>query len=54
MPLSRFMQARWLWCRADPMRRKVPRHEAIDYLLDGIWGPLDALRETDSSHTTFA
>jgi Ser/Thr protein kinase RdoA (MazF antagonist) len=52
--LPRFMLARWLWCRADPMRRKIPRHEAIDYLLDGIWGPLDALRETDSGHSTFA
>jgi Ser/Thr protein kinase RdoA (MazF antagonist) len=51
--LPRFMLARWLWCRADPMRRKIPRHEAIDYLLDGIWGPLDALRGADSGHIRF-
>ena len=52
--LPQFMQARWLWCRADPMRRKVPRAEAIDFLLDGLWPPLLCLRQTDPSHTPVA
>ncbi len=47
-PLPRFILARWLWCRADPMRRKVPREEAIDYLLDGVWEPIRRLRGWDS------
>ncbi len=42
--LPRFMLARWLYCRADPMRRKIPREEAVDYLLDGIWGPMNVIR----------
>ncbi|MBM3474782.1 MAG: hypothetical protein FJX75_16075 [Armatimonadetes bacterium] len=52
--LPQFLLARWLWCRADPMRRKVPREEAIDYLLDGIWGPIEQLLQTDVSHILLA
>ncbi|MBM3497838.1 MAG: hypothetical protein FJX74_04120 [Armatimonadetes bacterium] len=53
-PLTQFALARWLWCRADPMRRKLPRDLAVDYLLDGIWGPIGSLRQTDLSHMLFA
>jgi Ser/Thr protein kinase RdoA (MazF antagonist) len=52
--LPQFLLARWLWCRADPMRRKIPREEAIDYLLDAVWGPIEQLRQTDVSHITLA
>ncbi|MGQ9732203.1 MAG: phosphotransferase enzyme family protein [Candidatus Zipacnadales bacterium] len=48
--LPRFMLTRWLFCRADPMRRKIPSHEAIDYLLDGIWGPIREIIRTDIDH----
>ena len=49
--LGRFMLARWLYCRADPMRRKIPREEAVEYLLDGVWGPIDEIRQFDGDHT---
>jgi len=52
--LPGFLLARWLYCRADPMRRKIAPEEAIDYLLDGIWGPIREIRQTDPSHTVFA
>jgi len=52
--LPKFLLARWLWCRADPMRRKIPREEAIGFLLDGIWGPIEQIRQTDEGHTTLA
>jgi homoserine kinase type II len=41
--LPKFMLARWLWCRADPMRRKIRRPEALRFLLDGIWEPIAAI-----------
>ena len=42
--LPSFMLARWLYCRADPMRRKIPRGDALAYLLDGIRGPIEEIR----------
>lgn len=42
--LPQFLLARWLWCRADAMRRKVPREEAVDFLLDGIWEPVNQVQ----------
>ncbi len=51
--LPRFMLARWLYSRADPMRRKIPREEALDYLLDGIWGPINTIRVVDLRHNLF-
>lgn len=51
--LTRFLLARWLYCRADPMRRKIPREEAIDYLLDGIWEPVATIRRVDTVHKGF-
>lgn len=51
--LPKFMLARWLYSRADPMRRKIPRGEAIDYLLAGVWGPIDTIRLVDLCHKLF-
>jgi homoserine kinase type II len=42
--LPDFMLARWLYCRADPMQRKVAPAEAVTFLLDGIWPPIEAIR----------
>jgi len=47
--LPDFLLARWLYSRIDPMRRKIPQEEAIDYLLEGIWGPIG---ETQRFYTT--
>jgi Ser/Thr protein kinase RdoA (MazF antagonist) len=47
--LPRFLLARWLYSRVDPMRRKIPPTEAIDYLLAGIWGPVEAIRRLASA-----
>jgi Ser/Thr protein kinase RdoA (MazF antagonist) len=42
--LPKFLLARWLYSRVDPMRRKIPVEEAVDYLLEGIWGPVAGIR----------
>jgi Ser/Thr protein kinase RdoA (MazF antagonist) len=51
--LPKFMLARWLYSRADPMRRKIPREEAVDYLLEGIWGPINVIQALDSCDGMF-
>ena len=51
--LPKFMLARWLYSRADPMRRKLPPEEALDYLLAGVWEPIATIRRVASLHKVF-
>lgn len=51
--LPDFLLARWLYSRIDPMRRKIPEEEAIDYLLEGVWGPIGAIQRFYTTHHLF-
>ncbi len=51
--LPAYLLARWLYSRLDPMRRKIPEEEAVDYLLEGVWGPIAEIQGFDASHKLF-
>jgi Ser/Thr protein kinase RdoA (MazF antagonist) len=51
--LPRFMLARWLYSRVDPMRRKIAPEEAIDYLLEEVWCPVSEIQEFHRRHKLF-
>jgi Ser/Thr protein kinase RdoA (MazF antagonist) len=41
--LPELMRARWLFCRVDAMQRKVAPEHKLQYLLDGLTGPLEEI-----------
>ena len=48
--LAAYMLARWLYCRTDPMRRKLTKSVAARYLLSGIWGPIFQIQRFSAGH----